>query len=194
MFSAIYIENEIAEHALALRVMDRFPQALNLYIDRYGEIFNRAQQNFRQQKAHPSLILAKKYGNWVLPAPADYAIGGRHNYYFSHMMNCIYDCRYCFLQGMYRSAANVLFVNFDDMLSAIDDTLRQHAQEQVPATIVTVLPWIRSVDLLTRCYPTSNSIRTRYWSYAPRARRFGRCKNAPLSTTVWLPLRFRPQR
>ena len=38
----------------------------------------------------------------------------KNNFYFSHLLNCLYDCRYCFLQGMYPSAHYVLFVNFDD--------------------------------------------------------------------------------
>ena len=25
------------------------------------------------------------------------------DWYFSHMLNCLYDCRYCFLQGMSRN-------------------------------------------------------------------------------------------
>lgn len=37
----------------------------------------------------------------IIPA---YGLGGDKNFYFSHMLNCIYDCRYCFLQGMFRSA------------------------------------------------------------------------------------------
>jgi len=131
MFSDIYIENDIHSHPLTQRVLEKFPQHQPMLIERYGEIFNRAQQNFRLQKAHAPLILAKKHGRWVLPAPADYGIGGQHNYYFSHMMNCVYDCRYCFLQGMYRSAANVLFVNFEDMFAAIEQTLQQHDNESV---------------------------------------------------------------
>ena len=35
------------------------------------------------------------------------------------MLNCVYDCRYCFLQGMFRSAHYVVFVNYDDFVSAI---------------------------------------------------------------------------
>ena len=131
MFPTIYIENEIAEHRKTQQVLAKFPDSLRLSIQRYGQIFNRAQQNFRTQKSQPDLILAKKHGRWILPAPAGYAIGGSNNYYFSHMMNCIYDCRYCFLQGMYRSAANVLFVNFEDMLNAIEHTLLQHDNETV---------------------------------------------------------------
>jgi spore photoproduct lyase len=58
----------------------------------------------------------------VLPAPAGYGVGGARNFYFSHMLNCVYDCRYCFLQGMYRSAHLVLFVNFEDFVDAMRAT------------------------------------------------------------------------
>jgi len=34
-------------------------------------------------------------------------------------MNCLYDCRYCFLQGMYRSAHYVVFVNYEDFFDDI---------------------------------------------------------------------------
>ena len=39
------------------------------------------------------------------------------------MLNCVYDCRYCFLQGMFRSAHYVLFVNYEDFLRDIDETV-----------------------------------------------------------------------
>ena len=48
------------------------------------------------------------------------------NFYFSHMLNCIYDCRYCFLQGMYRSANYLLFVNYEDFMSEIHSTAKEH--------------------------------------------------------------------
>ena len=112
---AIYIENAIREHPRTLEVLDRFPRAEIIECERYGEVFNRASQNFRLQKPRPGLILAKKHGNLILPAPEGYSIGAADNYYFSHMLNCLYDCRYCFLQGMYRSANYVYFVNFEDL-------------------------------------------------------------------------------
>ena len=30
------------------------------------------------------------------------------------MYNCLFDCRYCFLQGMYNSSNFVIFVNYED--------------------------------------------------------------------------------
>ena len=91
-----------------------FKKARCIEIDRYGEIFNKRNQNFRNQKKNPALILAYKNDGLVLPTPEGFGIGASKNYYFSHMYNCIYDCRYCFLQGMYSSANYVVFVNFED--------------------------------------------------------------------------------
>ena len=123
MFSTIYIESEIAEHPRTRAICARFPQANQVCCERYGEVFNPKSQDFRLQKQKPALILANKHDHRVLQTPAGYGIGGDRNYYFSHMLNCLYDCRYCFLQGMYRSAHYVLFVNYEDFYSDIDMTL-----------------------------------------------------------------------
>ena len=98
--------------------------------ERYGEVFNPKKQNFRLQKIKPALIIARKHGNFILDAPKGFGIGGRKNYYFSHMLNCIYDCRYCFLQGMYRSANYVLFVNYEDFQNEINNIVEQNPDEK----------------------------------------------------------------
>jgi len=123
MIDTIYIEREIADHPRTVQILRRFPAASRIEIERYGEVFNLKSQNFRLQKQRPALILAKKYDRFVLDTPAGYGVGGKYNYYFYHMLNCLYDCRYCFLQGMYRSAHYLLFVNYEDYLQSIDDTL-----------------------------------------------------------------------
>jgi len=124
----IYLEREIANHPRSQQILKRFPKARVITIERYTELFNRKAQNFRVQKQNPALILASKHDNHVLEAPADYHIGGAHNYFFSHMMNCIYDCRYCFLQGMYSSANYVVFINYEDFFSSITTKMQQHSE------------------------------------------------------------------
>jgi len=119
MIETIYIEENILQHPRVLDIVARFPQARKITCGRYGEVFNPKAQNFRLQKQQPALILAEKYKNFALPAPAGYGIGAKRNYYFSHMLNCLYDCRYCFLQGMYQSANYVLFVNYEDFQDEI---------------------------------------------------------------------------
>ncbi|WP_455205922.1 spore photoproduct lyase family protein [Kaarinaea lacus] len=131
MFPVIYIENDIVQHPLTQEIIRRFDDTPLVYIERYGEVFNRKSQNFRLQKQKPALILARKHNNWVLPAPAGYGFGDGESYYFSHMLNCIYDCRYCFLQGMYRSAHYVLFVNFEDFAAEIENKISQKRSESI---------------------------------------------------------------
>ena len=126
MIDIIYIERAVAEHPRTLEILRRFPRAQRIYCERYTEIFNRKAQNFRLQKKRPALILAGKFRQRLLPVPGGYSLGTPHAYYFSHMLNCLYDCRYCFLQGMFRSAHYVLFVNYEDFATDIEQTIRSH--------------------------------------------------------------------
>lgn len=129
MIDTIYYEESITEHPRVQEIMKRFPKALRIPCQNHKEIFNPGGQNFRIQKKKPSLILAEKKGNFALPIPETYGIGGKHNFYFSHMLNCLYDCRYCFLQGMYPSAHYVLFVNYEDFLLDMESKTKDESAE-----------------------------------------------------------------
>lgn len=131
MVQTLYIEENIRQHPRTLEVCDRYPKARKIICERYGEVFNPKAQNFRLQKKQPSLILAEKFKNFALPAPPGYNIGAKNNYYFSHMLNCLYDCRYCFLQGMYQSANYVFFVNFEDYQQQIKQICQSSPHEAI---------------------------------------------------------------
>ena len=131
MIDTIYLENSVASYDRVKSITRRFPEAVRVPCERYQEVFNPKAQNFRLQKKRPALILAKKIGTAILPTPESYGIGGEHNYYFSHMLNCIYDCRYCFLQGMYRSGHYVVFVNYEYFFSGMSEKLKVHRGEDV---------------------------------------------------------------
>ncbi len=131
MIQSIYIESGVANHPRTKTILERFPTASRISCDRYGEIFNRKAQNFRLQKQHPALILAGKFDNFVLSAPDGYGVGGKRNFYFSHMLNCLYDCRYCYLQGVFNSAHYVLFVNYEDFAQAIEKTINNYPNEEI---------------------------------------------------------------
>lgn len=127
----LYVEEDILNHPRTLQIQSRFPDAEVVPCGRYGEIFNRRAQSFRLQKRRPSLILAKKHRHFVHHAPEGFGIAGVKGYTFSHMLNCIYDCRYCFLQGMFRSAHYVVFVNYEDFQWEIEGKIRAAAGEPV---------------------------------------------------------------
>ncbi len=130
MYQTIYIEREVSNHPIALQIVERLEKADVIECNRYTEVFNRRGQDFRLQKQMPSLVLACKHSGFVIAAPDGYGVGGNKNYYFSIMLNCLYDCRYCFLQGMYRSAHHVVFVNYEDFLAGIDEKLARHSRKE----------------------------------------------------------------
>ena len=125
MINTIYIEQAVRDHERTNKIVKRFSDARIISCDRYGEVFNPRGQNFRIQKQNPALIIAEKFKNFLLPTPEGFGLGGNNNFYFSHMLNCLYDCRYCFLQGMFQSANYVLFVNYEDFMGAIDETINK---------------------------------------------------------------------
>ena len=155
MIPYIYIEREIRDHPRVKSILSRHRRATFVECERYGEIFNPKAQNFRLQKQRPALILARKHKGLVQQAPPGYGVGGDSNYYFSHMLNCLYDCRYCFLQGMYRSANYVLFINYEEFLDEMDQLVMPGRQtwffsgydgdslalEPVTGFAASMLPW-----------------------------------------------------
>ena len=131
VIDTIYFEEEVSNYPRTQFLLERFAKARHIPIKRYGELFNKRSQNFRLQKLKPALILAKKYKRHVLPTPEGFGIGGVRNFYFAHMNNCLYDCRYCFLQGMYSSANYVLFVNYEDFDRALSKCIQQHPNDSI---------------------------------------------------------------
>lgn len=131
MIFFLYVEEGVAGHSRAEEIRARLPNAFEVSCARYGEIFNPKAQSFRLQKRRPALILAGKRSGFVREAPPDYGIGGAHNYVFSPLLNCLYDCRYCYLRGQHRSANYLLFVNYEDYAAALVERARAHPGEDV---------------------------------------------------------------
>ena len=131
MTKVIYIENEIKDHKRTKLICSKFKNPEIVIIKRFGEVFNKKNQSFRVQKTNPALILAKKYNNLLHKIPENYGIGNEHNYYFSYMYNCIFDCKYCFLQGLYSSANYVIFINYEDFYKEIKKISDNNKQKSI---------------------------------------------------------------
>lgn len=96
-------------------------------IHHYKDVFCRPHQNIVQQKQAPALILANKKAPFFYPgAPVCQSFGNEHFFYTSLAMNCLFDCEYCYLQGMYPSGNIVVFLNYQDYLDELNQLLTQH--------------------------------------------------------------------
>lgn len=122
IFSHVYVEEAARNHPLAVQILSRLrPNTVQIPIGHYKDVFCRSGQNFSAQKKSPQLILAVK-GEHFFYKGSDMCdnYGYENFYYASHVMNCLFDCEYCYLQGMYPSAHVVVFVNMEDYLAAAE--------------------------------------------------------------------------
>ncbi|MFZ7134174.1 MAG: radical SAM protein [Eubacteriales bacterium] len=126
-FSHIYIEKKAWNHRNTKKIVNYFPKGKIIMIHHYKEVFSRGSQDFHLQKKSSKIILATKE-NHLIYRGADVCddFGNKHFYYTSSMMNCVYDCAYCYLQGMYTSGNIVVFVNIEDIFCEIERMLKEH--------------------------------------------------------------------
>lgn len=126
-FSHIYIEETIRHRERAQKILARFPDASVIPIRHYKDVFNRSHQNYMLQHNAQNLILAEKRGQLIYPgAPVCQSFGNAHFYYTSSVMNCVYDCEYCYLKGMYPSGNLVVFLNPEDIFAEVETLLKKH--------------------------------------------------------------------
>ena len=79
------------------------------------------------RKKRPALILAAKEGRLIYEgAPVCQSFGNEYFYYTSCVMNCVYNCEYCYLKGMYPSGHIVVFVNLEDIFAELEEILQKH--------------------------------------------------------------------
>lgn len=125
-FSYIYVENAVAELDATRKILEKFPSARIVSMRHYKDVFNRPAQNFWMQKESRKLLLAEKKPPFLYSAQdaklENY--GFDRFYYTTPLLNCIYDCDYCYLQGAYQSANLVAFVNTEACFEACANACR----------------------------------------------------------------------
>ena len=125
-FSHIYVDRDALDFELTDLTLSKFPRATVIKIGHYKDVFNRPGQDFQIQKSSMKLILAKKTEPFLYPASDMVQEFGTPNvYYNTPILNCLYNCDYCYLQGMYPSGNVVVFVNEYDFMDAINLKLNE---------------------------------------------------------------------
>ena len=123
-FTHIYVEKSVQIHPRTREILAHFPGARIVSIDHYKDVFNRRGQDALLQHRSKSLILARKEDHFFYEgAPVCQDFGNENFFYCSTMMNCLFDCSYCYLKGMYPSGHMVIFVNLEDYFAKLDEFL-----------------------------------------------------------------------
>ena len=123
-FTHIYVEERAAEYPLTEQILDKFQGVNVIPIVHYKDVFDRKKQDVTLQREHRALIIAVREGNRIYKgAPVCQSFGNKNFFYASSMMNCPFDCEYCYLRGMYPSSYIVVFVNLEDYKTDIEERL-----------------------------------------------------------------------
>lgn len=132
-FSHLYVEHAAFDYPLAQSIINRFPRAQIVPIDDYKAIFARPRQHFQTQKHSMKLILAVKKDRFLYPGSGHSQHFNLDNFYYNTLMfNCVYNCDYCYLQGMYPSANIVTFVNMADYFEATRLAVTERSNRHQP--------------------------------------------------------------
>jgi len=124
-FTHIYVEERAEKYSLTGEILGRLKDANVIRIRHYKDVFDRKRQDPELQKEHQALIIAVRDGNRIFEgAPVCQSFGQKNFYYASSMMNCPFDCEYCYLKGMYPSSNMVVFVNLGDYRNDVEDKLK----------------------------------------------------------------------
>ena len=125
-FTHIYVEERAYGYPLTGKILAKIPDAHVIKIKHYKDVFDRKRQNAPLQKEHQALIIAVRDGNRIFKgAPVCQSFGQPAFYYASSMMNCPFDCEYCYLKGMYPSSNMVVFVNLEDYRADVEEKLKE---------------------------------------------------------------------
>ncbi len=123
-FNHIYIEEGAHNYPLTAKLLNKNTNATKIEIKNYKHIFNRPNQNFQEQKESMKLILAVKKENYYYAGSKVVNNYGYEKFYYNTMiLNCVYNCEYCYLQGMFNSGNIVIFVNIEDFFRETEKLL-----------------------------------------------------------------------
>lgn len=110
----------MTEHSRTKQILEKLNNTTVIEIDHYKDVFCRKKQSISAQSNAKALILAENTSGCIYEgAPVCQSFGNENFYYCSCMMNCIFDCEYCYLKGMYPSGNLVVFVNLEDILRSL---------------------------------------------------------------------------
>ncbi len=131
MFKKIFVEEAVQDHPRTLRLLSQFKKK-PILIRKVEDIFGRVNKRHTEKDYNLFLFIGRKEGDLVKKAPPAYGFKkNERHFYFIHAYNCIYNCRYCYLQGYFSSPDLVVFVNHEEIIDEMGNILSQYPRERI---------------------------------------------------------------
>lgn len=128
----VYIEHTVRDLETTAAIVDRLAGIEVREIDSFQSMgLDHLPLNPRFKQEKQGLILAQKKGELVKEVQRDLFREIPNEYYIIHSFGCPSDCQYCFLYDYLPHQMPTLFVNVDDMLHSIEETINSRSQEKL---------------------------------------------------------------
>jgi len=121
----IYLEKQYKNNKIVKNILSYYKNARVLEIDNYKNIFDK---NIRW-KIEDILILAW-VNNAIIKAPKNYWFDTEW-YFVKNSLNCIYNCKYCYLKWAFKNNIKVIFVNYNTIKKQIIDIVRDNKNKKI---------------------------------------------------------------
>ncbi len=120
LFDNVYVEKRAASDSETKRILERIGCDEPVFIDHYKDVFD-------GKDTGRGLILAHNPGKHLYEgAPVCQSFGNEHFYYSPGVMNCLYDCEYCFLKGMYPGRNICIFTDIEETFAELSELEKEH--------------------------------------------------------------------
>jgi len=124
----VYVEEDVINEEYTKEILKKLKNHKIIKVKHYKDIFNRKNQSHLYQKDNLKIILAKSNEKKLYEGSEICNNFGFDNFYYTvSSMNCIYDCQYCFLKGMYPSSYIVIFVDYKKIMNEVKEKVEEKA-------------------------------------------------------------------
>lgn len=130
--NTLYIEEELKNNPSALSIIKKLKPQNIIYIKHYKDLLNQTGGDWDFQKKYQKLILAKRTDNFYYQGSSLTPHFGYDLFFYNTLaINCLYDCSYCYLQGMYNTPHLVIFINNNDFLDATEKLIHKYSDKKI---------------------------------------------------------------
>jgi len=125
----IYLEKQALNYPQTKKILKNFKNCEIIYIKNYKNLFDR---EFYQVDIKKSIIIAKLNSQAIFETPEWYD-DKEKSYFFKTSLNCVFDCKYCYLKWAFKNENIVIFVNYDEIKAQLEKLIlsRKKIKEKI---------------------------------------------------------------
>ena len=114
----IYLEKNAKKYDITSKIIEKFWDSQIIEVNNYKNIFDKNIWSFPIEKS----IIIGTTNDSIAQSPENYSPIG-HSYFFKTSINCVFDCKYCYLKWAFKNNFLTIFVNYEEIKAKIENKI-----------------------------------------------------------------------